>query len=113
MRRHGLPIAWGATAPLLEAADTPELAEYIERLEALEWLVNELRGRVAALERSAQPGPLAQRNAEEHARGERLRETIRQLLEQHPGPRRGAAKRIYPYLLETDIGRTEQPSVRA
>lgn len=56
---------------------------------------------------------LAKRNAEEHSRSDRLREVIRQLLEQYPGPARGAAKRIYPYLHETDIGRVVQPSLRA
>jgi hypothetical protein len=82
-----------------------------DRIAHLEQLVRSLLCRVEALEQPAQAEPLAQRNAEAHARGERLRAVIRQLLEQHPGPRRGAAKRIY-HVLETDAGRAELPSVR-
>jgi hypothetical protein len=80
-----------------------------DRIAHLEQLVSSLAYRVEALER--RPEPLARRNAEAHARGERLREAIRRLLEQHPGPSRGAAKRIY-HVLETDAGRAELPSVR-
>lgn len=63
----------------------------------------DLASRVASLEQRATPEPLARRNAEERARGERRRAAIKQLLESHPGPERGAAKRIYPYLPETGI----------
>lgn len=84
-------------------------AEWRRRVMALEH-------RMAALEARKpprKPAALAQRNAEEHSRSTRLRETIRQLLEQHPGARHGTAKRIYPHLLQTDIGRFAQPSLRA
>lgn len=78
-------------------------ANLVERVTALEERDKEVR----------HAEPLKEHNASRQAEGERLREAVRELLERHPGPPRGAAKRIYPHLLETEIGRTTQPSLRS
>ena len=83
----------------------------VQRLRALEAETVALRRQLA--DRAAQqPDPLAEHNEELHAAGERLRATIAALLEANPGPKRGAAKRILRPLLETKVGREQQPSVR-
>lgn len=88
-------------------------AEVLAHMECLEQGIAALEAQPHGEAEQQTLAPLARRNAEEHLRGERLRKIIGQLLEQHPGPRHGTAKRIYPHLLETDIGRSEQPSLRA
>ena len=62
--------------------------------------------------RSAQPDSLAEHNASLQAHSEGLREAIRVILDADTGPRHGAAKRVLRALRDTDIGRTEAPTLR-
>ena len=107
MSGRRLAIIEGQRAAL--ALGIPD-ANLTRRLRALETENAALRRQLA--DRSAQPDPLATHNADLHAAGERLRATIAALLEANPGPKRGAAKRILRPLLETKVGREQQPSVR-
>jgi len=100
------------SAALPHAVERDARANADARIAHLEQVISSLVGRVEALERSAQPKPLAEHNSDERARAGRLRELIGRLLEDHPGAPRGAAKRIYAHLLETDVGRAESPSIR-
>lgn len=87
-------------------------ADFLAHLESLGQCVELLEARPCVDAALRAPEPLARCNAEKHSRGEQLRDAIGHLLEHHPGPPHGAAKRIYPHLLETDIGRSAQPSLR-
>jgi hypothetical protein len=83
-----------------------------DRIVHLEQLIGSLMGRLTILELSARAGAPRRGDAEMHPRGGPLRGVIRRLLEQYPGPRRGAAKRIYPHILETEVGRERRPTLR-
>lgn len=92
------------------------------RLQALEQLVAAQGARIEAIEQrladagaacnGEQPEPLADHNATLQADGERLREAIRPILEADTGGRHGSAKRVLRVLLETKIGREQQPTLR-
>lgn len=89
---------------LAHAPSTPALQARVRELERENARLRaELEGR---------PEALAEHNEAERARAERLRAAIAELLEAYPGPKRGAAKRVLRPLLETEVGREQQPSLR-
>lgn len=107
-----LALIEGQRAALAHAGDSDRM----RRLEVENGMLR--RQLAAAQQREAQllegaPAALQEHNAQRHETGERLQKAICELLEQHPGPRHGAAKRIYARLLETEIGSAEKPSIRA
>lgn len=102
-RRQNSDLA--ARVEALEAHSAAQ-AERIGELEAQRAARGQAFARVA-------PEPLKRGNECRVADAARLREEIRQILERLGGPRRGIAKLVQSALAETDIGRSEQPSLRA
>jgi hypothetical protein len=72
-------------------------------------LLQDLKRRVEALERAqaANRKPLAERAAANHAAGESLYAEVREILQQHQGPKRLTAKQVLPKLT-----RDPKPSIR-
>ncbi|MGA7540621.1 MAG: hypothetical protein WBW93_17830 [Steroidobacteraceae bacterium] len=94
----------GAPPSVIDQALEAQIMEAVEQA---------IAARLTSDTAPGQPAPLRARNAVRVAEGARLREAIRPLLEADRGPSRGAAKRVLRALGETDIGRAEQPSLRA
>jgi hypothetical protein len=81
-------------------------AKLLERVAALE-------ARVSGEAAARVPESLQAHNAKRLADSLRLLEEIARLLEADSGPRRGAGKRIWLALADTETGRIARPSLRA
>ncbi len=103
-----LSIIIGQQAALAHAQ--PDTSTLQARIRDLERENASLRAQLEAVGHA--PEALAEHNQAEQARAERLRAAIEALLEADHGPKRGAAKRVLRPLLEAEVGREQQPSLR-
>ena len=88
----------------------PDTSALLRRVRDLERENGRLRRQLEAVGHA--PVALVEHNQAEQARAERLRAAIEALLEADHGPKRGAAKRVLRPLLEAEVGREQQPSLR-